>query len=299
MWPPVSSSLYMADNIKALFKGRLLSVKAPPGSSPKGVALCLRFLNEAPYLDEWINYYLAAGIDHFYLYNNMSDDNFAEVLAPHIAAGYITLIEWPNKPASPAADEDFIRRTIGRFEWVGVFDADEFIIIRDGRKIPEFLKGFPNAPAVALHWYYFGSNGHRKRPSNSVIEAYTRRQPTPNRHVKCFVRPETVTQNRNAHCWFYRGARWAVNEHGKPILGTIGKPTAEHAWINHYYCKSLEDFLEKALRKFTVNGTPMKYRSRVTERAEAAIAESNDVEDRSAIVYLQMISKAKSPMPVE
>ena len=38
------------------------------------------FKNEAPYLKEWIEHYLARGVDHFYLINDNSDDNYLKIL---------------------------------------------------------------------------------------------------------------------------------------------------------------------------------------------------------------------------
>lgn len=289
--PVVSTSLYMSQNIRAALRGRLRAVKAPQNAKPNGIAVCLRFRDEARYLDEWITYHQAAGVAHFFLYNNFSVDDYPSVLARHIDAGNVTLIDWPHTPASPAAEEDCIRRTIGRYEWVGFLDADEFVVIKDGRSIPQYLADFADAPGVALHWYYYGSNGHRTRPTVGVIHGYTRRQSGPNRHVKCFVRPERVTQNRNSHSWFFRAARWAVNEKRKAVMGSIGAPTAQHAWINHYYCKSLEDFQEKAQRKSTLDIAGIKYPTRKVESAEAAMKASNEVEDRSAIDYLQTQSR--------
>lgn len=283
--PIVSKSLYLFQNFQASFNGRLLPLRPQSGGKPKGIALCLRFRDEARYLDEWITYHLAAGISHFFLYNNFSDDDYLPVLEPHITRGYVTLIDWPRKPASPAAEEDCIARCIGVFEWVGFLDADEFVVIQDGRVIPAYLNEFQDFPAVALHWYYFGSSGHRTRPSNGVINAYIRRKSVPNRHVKCFVRPESVAQNRNPHSWFFRRARFAVNEYRSPVFGSIGAPTADQAWINHYYCKSLEDYLEKANRKNTHDAAGINRPSRLSDMAEAAMQESNDIEDLCAIKY--------------
>ena len=287
MSPPVSISLYMAQNIQAAFKGRLLPLNSAKSNNPNGAALCLRFRDESRYLDEWIRYHRMAGIEHFFLYNNFSADNFAAVLAPHLKAGYVTLIDWPRKPASPAAEEDCIARAIGRFRWVGFLDADEFVVIKDGRSIPEYLSAFHKAPAVALHWYYFGSNGHESRPNLPVIQAYIRRQSRPNRHVKCFVRPDCVSQNRNSHSWFFRKAAWAVDESGKGVFGSIGTPRGEYAWINHYYFKSLEDYLEKARQKSTLDSFGLQYNTRLADKARGAMCESNDEEDRSAMVYFQ------------
>jgi hypothetical protein len=291
--PFVSKSLYMAQNFRATAKGRLLSCTPPPNAQPAGVALCLRFRDEARYLDEWIDYHLTAGVSHLYLYNNFSADDYGTVLARHLQSGAVTLIDWPRKPASPAAEEDCIRRAIGHYEWVGFLDADEFVVIKDGRSIPEYLRSFGDVPGVALHWYYFGSNGHRTRPASGVIHGYVRREALPNRHVKCFVRPERVSQNRNPHSWFFRKASWAVNEHHRPVLGSIGSPTAANAWINHYYCKSLEDFQEKALRTSTHDIAGMRYPTRRLENAQTAINSSNDIEDRSAIEYYEYRRRAR------
>ena len=38
------------------------------------------FKNEAHILEEWIDFYIVMGINHFYLVNNNSCDNFAEKL---------------------------------------------------------------------------------------------------------------------------------------------------------------------------------------------------------------------------
>jgi hypothetical protein len=287
----LSKAFYTVQNIQAMFTGRLLPARSYAHAKPNGVAVCLRFRDEARYLDEWISYYLAAGVRHLFLYNNFSNDNYAAVLAKYIQAGHVTLIDWPYRPASPGAEEDCILRAVGRYEWVGFLDADEFVVIGDGRSIPGYLDDFANMSGVALHWYYFGSNGHRTRPSIGVIHAYTRRQSAPNRHVKCFVRPECVTQNRNSHSWFFRNGRWAVDENRKPVLGSFSTPTATFAWINHYYCKSLEDFQEKAQRTSTLDTSGMKYPSRRIQNAQAAIEASNDVEDRSAIEYYQRHQK--------
>ena len=297
MSPLISKSIYMLQNIHAAFAGRLLSARVPANAQPLGVALCLRFRNEARYLNEWITYHLAAGVRHIFLYNNFSDDDFATALGDHIAAGHVTLIDWPFKPASPGAEVDCILRAIGRYEWVGFLDADEFVVIRDGRSIPDYLDDFADMPGVALHWHYFGSNGHRKRPPSGVIHAYTRRGSAANRHVKCFVRPERVTQNRNSHSWFFRNAGWAVDENRKPVLGSISTPTATYAWINHYYCKSLEDFQEKARRISALDISGIKHPSRKMQNAEAAIQASNEVEDLSAIEYYRIREQKLSSIP--
>ena len=288
----VKACLYMVPNLYYATRTALgidrNSRHPEAGTAPSGhVALCLRFRDEARYLKEWLDYHLAAGIDHFFLYNNFSNDGYEEVLRPYLEHGRVTLIDWPHAPASPGAENDCIARTSGRFAWVGFFDADEFVVIADGRAIPEFLEDFPRACGLAVHNYNFGSNGHKDRPDGCVIDAYTRRDALPNIHFKVFVRPDRVTRNRNSHNFYYRDARCAVNELGRRVYGSMNEPaTARRAWHNHYLYKSREDYLEKASRGSVIDVSTMKRPGRVVEQANEAMAAANDVEDFSARNYL-------------
>src|SRR6187431_1294722 len=73
-----------------IFVKRLFNKKAK--NYKYTVCLCGIFKNEAKFLDEWIQFHLVVGIDHFYLYNNNSDDNYYEILKPYIEKGFVDLI---------------------------------------------------------------------------------------------------------------------------------------------------------------------------------------------------------------
>jgi hypothetical protein len=266
---------------------RRVSRAARIAGRPSGVALCCRVRDEARYLEEWIDYYLAAGIAHFFFYEKLSQDDFRTVLNPYIARGLVTLFDqWPHVPISPAAEQDCILRSVGRFEWVGFVDADEFVVLRDNRSIGEFLAKFPARVGVALHMYMFGSNGHKDRPHGPVIVEYTRRSAPLNGHVKCFVRPESVANHRNPHSWYYRGMRHAVTERGRRVSGSISlPPSADSAWINHYHHKSDQDYFERAARKSIQDAVGMRFETRSAERHTGSETEFNAVFDDCAIRY--------------
>lgn len=266
---------------------------APATVPTRRLAICLRFRDEAIYLKEWLDYYIAAGVDHFFLYNNYSQDNYADILAPYVDSALVTLIDWPRTPASPDAENDCIARTRGHFKWVGFLDADEFVVIRDGQSIVDLLAEFDDAPGVALHWYYYGSNGHRTRPTGLVINSYQQRAREPNIHFKVFVRPDCVTSNRNSHNFYFRHARCAVNENHTRVYGSLTVPgTATRAWINHYYVKSLEDYIAKARRASTLDISGIREPNRRIADAEDALTRDNDVFDPCAATYYQRRSLA-------
>jgi hypothetical protein len=257
------------------------------GGDPHGVALCCRIRDEGRHLEEWIEYYLAAGIEHFFFYEKLSEDNYRDVLKPYVDRGVVTLCDnWPHIPVSPTAEQDCILRSIGRFEWVGFVDADEFVVIRDNRSIGEFLSDYRSQVGVALHMYLFGSNGHKSRPSGPVISEYTRRSADIDWHLKCFVRPERVAKYRNPHSWYYQGMRHAVTEIGQRVSGSFSvPPTAEFAWINHYYHKSDQDYFEKAARKPVHDIVGMRFETRSVERHLGSQNTENVVFDDCALRY--------------
>jgi hypothetical protein len=269
----------------------------------RGVALCCRIRDEARYLEEWIEYYLVAGVDHFFFYEKFSQDNYRDVLKPYIDQGLVTLFDnWTHVPVSPAAEQDCILRSVGRFEWVGFIDADEFVVIEDGRSIGQFLSEHRTAVGVALHWYVFGSNGHQKRPAGPVIAEYARRAAGPNRHVKCFLRPECVAKYRNSHSWYYRWMRRPVTETGRKVGGSTSAPaTAQAAWINHYHHKSDQDYFEKAARKSVLDVVGMRFETRSTERHINSQSKDNVVFDDRALRYYRARCSARpeSRMPAQ
>lgn len=265
----------------------------------KGVAICTRIKDEAPYLLEWLEYYKAAGVDHFFIYESFSTDNFREVLQPYIVQGIVTLLaDWPYVPVTPYAEEDCILRTLNRFEWVGFLDIDEFLVIKDGSSVGEFLSRFPGAPAVAFHWLCYGTSGHKQKPQGAVIRAYTFRDSEPNFHVKVFVRPEEVTYCRNPHSWHYRGMRYAISEAGVPIYGSFSKKSiVQNAWIGHYHSKSANEYIEKIKKTEACDRVALKFQRRSEAVLSKSLMKWNQVEDLSVQNYYRRRCEAMSIPP--
>src|ERR1700674_1155687 len=67
------------------------------------LSACAIFRNEAPYLEEWLVFHLGVGVEHFYLYENRSTDDFRGVLAPFLERRIVSLVDWPKSPAQLVA----------------------------------------------------------------------------------------------------------------------------------------------------------------------------------------------------
>ena len=270
----------------------------PAGKFKYELAVCLRFKNEARYLAEWIDFHSSAGVDHFYLYNNNSTDGFRETLTQYVREGLVTLHEWPATPASPAADLHCITHCREEARWLAFIDADEFLFSTGGLGLKDILRKVEAFPALAVNWIYFGCNGHLARPAGGVLENYTRRAESPNRHVKSIVNPRKVIKYGNSHYWLYSGGALPVNTRLQKVYGSFSEPPVDDLLrINHYYSKSREDFMAKAAMKSWVDKEGARFPSRVGEAWERIASDHNDVEDTSACPSLAGVNSDEYATP--
>ena len=83
--------------------------------------------DEGPYIKEWLDYHLAAGVEHFYLYNNDSSDDYEKIVAPYVQAGLVTSTNISGKLSLFPAYNDAIKRFKFFNRYMAFIDLDEFI----------------------------------------------------------------------------------------------------------------------------------------------------------------------------
>lgn len=144
------------------------------------LAVTAVFRDEAPYLKEWIEYHALQGAKHFYLYNNLSKDNFKEVLQPYINGGIVELIDWPYESKTVSewdgiqirACNDALARAKNKAEWLAIIDVDEFLVPIKDKNMVQFLKryaNYPNIGGVCLIWVFFGTSHVEKIPDDKLM----------------------------------------------------------------------------------------------------------------------------------
>jgi glycosyltransferase involved in cell wall biosynthesis len=234
---------------------------------------CTMFKNEARYFDEWITFHRAVGVEHFYLYNNGSTDNFREVLEPWVQRGIVTLFDWMDEGGQVAAFNDCVRRFRMQARWIAFLDVDEFLFSPETRDLRTVLPRYEGHPAIFVYWILFGSNGHGQRPEGSVIENFTRcldleaAKSDDFQHGdalrqrdlyvtgwakdgKAIANPRLVRKyyvHQPEHVW--KGV--VIDEKFRPHLrrmpGTVDLSCSVFR-INHYWSKSIEDIRSKVLK---------------------------------------------------
>lgn len=222
------------------------------------VSICAIFKNEALYLKEWIEFNHIAGIEHFYLYNNNSEDDYLTVLEPYIAKGLVTLTQWPKNQAQMECYNHCIKNYKNETNWIGFIDIDEFIVPLKEDNIYDLLKPFENKRgAVKIYWRMFGTSGRLKRNVNSLVtEDFMVCWPKYYIVGKCFYNTNfdyssESKRNQTLHHMFwarYKGIDIPpVNIFDKVCLNEVDKIKAgmHTIQINHYFTKSYEEYRMK------------------------------------------------------
>jgi hypothetical protein len=123
--------------------------------------------------------------------------------------------------------------------------VDEFIFFEDGWDLYKLEDEFSDCGGVLLSWRMYGASGHIKRPTCGVIEAYTEHMPdgfildsSKDWAVKSLVNIKKCNGLKHIHVFY----DCEFTDHKKFNDGSL---TFGKAWINHYFTKSWEDFLER------------------------------------------------------
>ena len=243
--------------------------------------------NEAPYIKEWIDYHLLAGVDHFYLYDNESEDNLKEILQPYIENDIVTYKFYPGKGLQLLAYNEAVKDYKFDCQYMAFIDADEFIYPRENKTIlevlDEILSSNPNAAGLAVNWHIFGSSGQEKADfTKGVLERFVYRTKDDfchNDHVKTIANPRHISVVTNPHFLLYFDSKFAINENGNYVPMHTNKPcTTLKIGINHYFTKSKEEFIKKRNRgKADL--------SDLRDMSEFDIHDQNDIYDDGILKY--------------
>jgi hypothetical protein len=221
------------------------------GAYKYDIAICTIFQNDAAYLKEWIEFHKVVGVEHFYLYNNNSADNFREVLKPYIKSGDVDLIEWPYESGTDihlwnsiqcAAYNDATKRASGRVKWLAALDTDEFLFPAREKKLLPLLKEFDYAAALGVNWQMYGTSSIKCIPAGSLmIELLVMKGETDNPtnvHIKSIVRPERVEKWTNPHYCQPKEGYVQVSENHEVFKGPFAPSVSVDKFrINHYWTR--------------------------------------------------------------
>jgi hypothetical protein len=187
--------------------------------------------DESPYLEEWMRWHAAVGVERFYLYINEGSDvtetmEIAGRMAYELDVGVSTDL-WHGEQQQYLAYADGLKQaTAHGVEWLAVIDLDEFLQPAVGTTVLTHLPD--DATCVEARWAMYGTS-HKDYAdlTQPVVGRFTFRMSEPHPLCKSIVRPEA-----------FRGF---VESHHFKVEGKTVEAKFDALRINHYWTKSREE----------------------------------------------------------
>ncbi len=147
--------------------------------------MCM-FKNESHIVKEWTEHYIREGVDHFYLIDNGSTDNYLKEIENNFSN--ISIIHDSGSGIQAFIYKIWLKSDLIRSKWLLIVDMDEFVYAKNGfNTIKDFLKQkCESYNQIVVPMAIFTSNNHIQQPP-SVIQGFTERQlmaPTTTRNLK-------------------------------------------------------------------------------------------------------------------
>jgi hypothetical protein len=225
------------------------------------LSLCLIVKDENSYIQEWLDYHILQGVEHFWVYDNESTKPMAVTLQEYIDRGWATVNTIQGRAMQMFAYDHCIQTYGSRSKWIGFIDTDEFFVVRDGRPLAAFMNDYEAFSGLAVSSLFFGHGGIKTRPPGGQIAAYQRRAPEKfsyNRLVKSIVKPEAVLFPASPHSFFYKENCFCVNEDGNRVDAQEYPCHVKKIQLNHYFTRSEEEWNRKLSRGRGDSAVPYK-----------------------------------------
>lgn len=238
--------------------------------------LCAIVKNENKYLKDWINYHYKLGFDKIVLCDNNDTEYIQEESVDILDYRNIYIDSFGSKNSQgflkygvqEKAYNECYHKYSEEYDWIAYFDIDEYLILDNDLTINEFLSQdkFKDVDAIQINWTIYNDNGHVRYEDIPVMERFTHPVSIRNNYVK------TIIKTKNPR-FISLPVHYANIIDGKYVYpdGTptepslIQEPKYEGARINHYYTKTIEEWIERKYNTTNAIGIINQGRSKINE----------------------------------
>ena len=220
------------------------------------------YKNEGDVLDEWLDHYVAEGVENFVLVDNGSADN-GTVPARH--ASMVTRLYDPRPRVQQWWLHSGLLHEVDA-AWMLPLDLDEFAFAKDPNEtLASVLAAQPcTTSRIQLESHKFGDSGLAQQPK-SVRLGFVRRAPNPDTDMpKTVVRPERVAQ-----FWVHR--------HRMRNMLIDRTHWTDDLRLNHYGVMTLARWRRVQMRRGSVSAT--EHLDKERDEAEFDRKNRNEVSD--------------------
>jgi hypothetical protein len=278
----------------------------PPPVEKYELVICAVFQNEDFFLKEWIEFHKLMGVQHFYLYNNLSTDQYLQVLQPYIAAGEVELFDWPIEVYNQSDYLHHLQIPVYKHalqivketaKWAAFIDLDEFLFPVHHPDLVSLLKEYGYFAGLVVNWQAYGTGGvHALPPFGLITESLVWKAPTEaegHHMVKSIVQPLLVADIVDPHSFFFIDPYFAANSNGVPIKPGSGRHpfiAVDKVRINHYWFGTRDWFVNNKIPRRTKWGLVV-----TPESIDPLIATCNQVKDEAILRFTPQLRQKMYP----
>ena len=224
------------------------------------VCVCTLGRQENLYIREFVSHYENYGVDKIFLDDNNKKDGekFEDVIGDYIKKGFVELLDWRgiDQPIFPIMN-DCYNKNKNKYDWLIFYEIDEFINLYNYTNVKDFLsqKRFKNCKVILLNIINHSDNDQLYYENKTLRGRFPAIVPLERSQisVKSILRGNISNLNIT---WMHH-----INDRLPKCNGfghtsdLIHGNDFKYNFIDHYYSKSTEEFIQKIMRGDSWRGT--------------------------------------------
>ena len=230
------------------------------------VCLCTIGKRENLYAKEYVEYYINFGVDKIFIYDNndINDEKFENVLSEYINKKLVEIVNYRGKnKIQMIAINDCYKKNFKKYDWIIFYDMDEFISLNNYKNIKNFLneKRFKDCQIIQLNWVMHTDNNLIYYENKTLAERFKETGKKINGiiDIKSILRGHIKININSVHFLSQKLNNCDGFGKKKIIIGYEDKnPDYKYYYIDHYYTKSTEEFVNKITRGCVAYGVKIR-----------------------------------------
>ena len=231
------------------------------------ICLCTIGKRENLYAREFVEYYKEKGIDKIFIYDNneKNGEKFDIILKDYIKDNFVKIIDFRGIQGPQLQSmEDCRKNNYKKYDWLIFYDMDEFIFLRNYSNIIDFLRQekFFKCQRIQLNWFIHTDNNLLYYDNRTLEKRFPQKfkkwiglKKGGKDGIKSILRGNIDIEIKNVH--YLNSKLISCDGFGKikEVQGIITNESDHYYYyIDHYWSKSTEEFVEKLMKGDVVLG---------------------------------------------
>ena len=238
-----------------LIKANNLQLKQKEITSKINVCLCTLGKNENRYIREFVQHYEKYDVDKIFLYDNndIDGERFEDIIQDYIDKGFVEILNWrgKNKGFFKIMNNCY-KSNYRKYDWLIFYELDEFIHLHKYKSIKYFLNEpkFKDCQIIYLNLVCHTDNNLLYYQNKSLFKRF----PVVNKRLLLEVKSIIRGHIRNLKILkLHTSNDKLINCNGFGHKNKIFKIFSterdyKYYYIDHFYSKSTEEFINKLNR---------------------------------------------------